>query len=455
MIPLYPRFKKRVYLPIMFEWLTRLFERRALKPENLALNDAARAWIQRLTSQEDTRRAEKLLEELYILAETPPPERIIWTGSPLSAIMLIELIKSLSIKRDQLAPEVLRQCPRQIRDATLDILLKEINHTAWQLMLKEESYSLTERGFSHGVGESYDNVYAQCFEPLKPASSISDDDLNRIRTTMQSRFRTKPLEHIGAAVTGGLARSSEKFARLASAPELGVVTMVVMWVTNSVSNVIDPAWRSRYLRDGTELLSTFCAHACYADYCKANEIDLGEEAGIFEGLLDDLHYVWTFPEVAIVCQKPELLAFDEEGRLHNDTGPSLVYPDGWQVFAWHGVLVPDFVVTSPQSITVDFIDTTDNAELRRVLIERYGQGRYIEDSGAEKIHQDDYGILYRKTMEDDEDLVMVKVINSTAEPDGTFKEYFLRVPPHVTTAREAVAWTFGESGFSYDPLQES
>jgi len=29
------------------------------------------------------------------------------------------------------------------------------------------------------------------------------------------------------------------------------------------------------------------------------------------------------------------------------------------------------------------------------------------------------------------------------------------MPPHVTTAREAVAWTFGENGFSYDPLEES
>lgn len=439
----------------MLEWLTRLFERRALRPANPALNDAARAWLQRLTCQENTRRAEKLLEELYILAETPPPERIIWTGSPLSAILLIELIKSLSIKRDQLGPEVLRQCPRHIRDLTLDILLKEISHTAWQLMLQQESYCLTERGFSHGAGESYDNVYAQCLEPLNPGPAGSDDDLNRIRTSLQSRFRTKPLEHIGTAVTGGLARRSQKFARLASAPELAVVTMVVMWITNSVSNVIDPAWRSRYLRDGTELLGTFCAHACYADYCRANRIDLGEEARVFEGLLDDLHYVWTFPEVVVASRKPELLAFDEEGRLHNERGPSLVYPDGWQLYAWHGVIVPDFVVTSPQTITVDFIDTTDNAELRRVLIDRYGQVRYLQDSGAEKIHEDDYGILYRKTMEDDEDLVMVKVINSTPEPDGTFKEYFLRVPPHMTTAREAVAWTFGESGFSYDPLEQS
>ena len=39
--------------------------------------------------------------------------------------------------------------------------------------------------------------------------------------------------------------------------------------------------------------------------------------------------------------------------------------------------------------------------------------------------------------------MLVEVLNATAEQDGTRKTYFLRVPPTVRTAREAVAWTFG------------
>lgn len=37
---------------------------------------------------------------------------------------------------------------------------------------------------------------------------------------------------------------------------------------------------------------------------------------------------------------------------------------------------------------------------------------------------------------------MVKVVNSTPELDGSFKDYFLRVPPTMKRARQAVAWTF-------------
>jgi hypothetical protein len=76
------------------------------------------------------------------------------------------------------------------------------------------------------------------------------------------------------------------------------------------------------------------------------------------------------------------------------------------------------------------------------MIERYGQARYLLDSGATEIHRDDFGTLYRKTIPGDESLMMVKVVNSTPEPDGSFKDYFLRVPPTMARAREAVAWTF-------------
>jgi hypothetical protein len=50
---------------------------------------------------------------------------------------------------------------------------------------------------------------------------------------------------------------------------------------------------------------------------------------------------------------------------------------------------------------------------------------------------------------------MVEVINATPEPDGSRKRYWLRVPPYMRTAREAVAWTFGLSGKEYAPDKET
>lgn len=50
---------------------------------------------------------------------------------------------------------------------------------------------------------------------------------------------------------------------------------------------------------------------------------------------------------------------------------------------------------------------------------------------------------------------MVEVLNSTPEPDGSVVAYFPRVPPDVTTAREAIAWTFGMTVADYDPEKET
>ena len=58
-------------------------------------------------------------------------------------------------------------------------------------------------------------------------------------------------------------------------------------------------------------------------------------------------------------------------------------------------------------------------------------------------------------IEDDEPLVMVELLNSTAEPDGSCRTYMLRVPPTVMSAREAVAWTFDQPPERYEVAVES
>lgn len=88
------------------------------------------------------------------------------------------------------------------------------------------------------------------------------------------------------------------------------------------------------------------------------------------------------------------------------------------------------------------IENESNLERRRVMIDKYGLEKYIKELGLTPIQQDEFGILYRKRNPGDEPIIVVEVVNSTPEPDGTKKRYFQRVDPQVQTAREAVAWTF-------------
>jgi hypothetical protein len=111
-----------------------------------------------------------------------------------------------------------------------------------------------------------------------------------------------------------------------------------------------------------------------------------------------LHGLWLFAKSAgwmrphehtcWVAERHDILCGDARGRLHNAAGPALRYRDGWSVYAWKGVEVPAWIIERPEKITLQAIDD----------------------------------------------------------------ELDLQVPPHMRTAREAVAWTYGMSEDEYAHL---
>ncbi|WP_375231947.1 DUF6745 domain-containing protein [Streptomyces sp. NWU339] len=164
---------------------------------------------------------------------------------------------------------------------------------------------------------------------------------------------------------------------------------------------------------------------------------------------------WPFEKVAVVCERPVALHRDEAGRLDHGDGPALEFPDGFALCAWRGMPVPRAFLKELRTLTPERIRAEENAELRRVMLEYYGYDRYLTDSGAEPVHQDETGTLWRVELVGDEAVVMVEVVNSTPEPDGTRRTYWLRVPPTTRTARKGVAWTFGVAPEAYEPLRQT
>lgn len=164
---------------------------------------------------------------------------------------------------------------------------------------------------------------------------------------------------------------------------------------------------------------------------------------------------WPFASVAVVCERPVVLHRDEAGRLDRGDGPALAYRDGFALHAWRGMPVPAAFLAELSTLTPDRIRAEENAELRRVMLEYYGYERYLADSGARPLHSDETGTLWRIDLDGDEPVVMVEVLNSTPEPDGTRRTYWLRVPPSTRTAREGVAWTFGLGADVYAPVRET
>ena len=164
---------------------------------------------------------------------------------------------------------------------------------------------------------------------------------------------------------------------------------------------------------------------------------------------------WMHEKFCIVSDFPERLCVDAQNRPHSSDGPSHRWRDGWELYYWHGVRVTQQIVMEPQTLTIEQVRAEENAEVRRVMIERMGHERYLRECGATLAHEDRYGKLWRAPRPDDTDIVMVEVINSTPEPDGSRNRYMLRVPPTTQTAHEGVAWTFGKTVAEYAPRVET
>lgn len=164
---------------------------------------------------------------------------------------------------------------------------------------------------------------------------------------------------------------------------------------------------------------------------------------------------WPHADLVIVSERPVELHRDELGRLHRGDGPALAYPGGFGLHAWRGMPMPADFMSSLATLSPGRIAREENAELRRVMLECYGFDRYLADTGATPLGRDDAGVLWRIDLPGDEPVVMVEVVNSTPEPDGTRRTYWLRVPPHTRTAQEGVAWTFGLTTSEYQPVKQT
>jgi hypothetical protein len=171
---------------------------------------------------------------------------------------------------------------------------------------------------------------------------------------------------------------------------------------------------------------------------------------------------WPYPDVCVMTERPVRFEIQPQSSgserswlvLHSLDGPALAWRDGFAIHAWHGAQVPERYNTG-EATAEDWLDE-ENAEFRRLIAERMGYAWLLDQMDAQKIASDEYGTLWRipsRRGRGEEDVVLVDVVNSTVEPDGSQRRYVLRVPPDQRVPRDAIGWTFGLAPGSYQPAE--
>ena len=169
------------------------------------------------------------------------------------------------------------------------------------------------------------------------------------------------------------------------------------------------------------------------------------------------------PYFVLVSDRPEVLTVDAQNRPHNDTGPFCRWRDGTALYAIHGTYVAGWIVEQPERITVESIEAEQNAEVRRVMIERYGVGKYVRDARFEVLDADLDRLGQPRRLLRRDDLLVVELTNSTVDADGTRRVYHVPCHPELRpllprgelgepqpmTALAAVASTYGLTAKQY------
>ncbi len=182
---------------------------------------------------------------------------------------------------------------------------------------------------------------------------------------------------------------------------------------------------------------------------------LHNETAVLRGqwcIAGNVGWIVAYERVCWLSERHSRLHIDDFGRLHRLDGPALTYRDGWSAYAYKGVRLPPSVMSEKDNFTVEGIDNEHNFLLRRFMIEMMTPAAFVAMGGASQVAKDETGVLWRKSWLDGDNWAAVEVVNGTPGPDGRRAHYFLQVPPHIWTARAAVAWTYGVSERKYRRL---
>ena len=167
---------------------------------------------------------------------------------------------------------------------------------------------------------------------------------------------------------------------------------------------------------------------------------------------------WPMRGAVVLTDRPTVLSRDQQGRLHGENGPALLYADGYAYYGWHGTRIPADLVETGWGVEQIMAET--NTEIRRCAIERMGWDQFVTAAGLKLSNEmDDPGNPGQKLRLYDVPRKVLNLpvrvlvcVNATRERDGSRHTFGLTVPTDCKTAIDAAAWSFGVTTKEYRQL---
>lgn len=344
------------------------------------------------TARADRSAAESGIRKAYQGADLAPPERVVWCNGPLDVA-------------------------RSAKDASLQSAGENVKALVVDRTIREATHAVDR--------------------------SVS----NEVRSQIGHVFRRRPMDPVSVAVAAAVTLDNP-LVRERPMSLLRNVLRRLRWG-------LGPQWMEHSLRNSS--FSQHDAPSLGALDFLYSACELKPRTDAIAGLMQAAANVgWIIPHnrVCWLVDRPTIVQTDDRRRLHSASGPAIAFSDGWSFHAWKGIQVASWIIERRQEVTAKAIDREHDPTVRRCMIDIMTPERFIREGDAVTVAEDETGVLWNKTWTAWDAWAAVQVQNGTPEPDGTYRQYFLQVPPTVRSARQAVAWTYGLSEFEYTALKQ-
>lgn len=175
-------------------------------------------------------------------------------------------------------------------------------------------------------------------------------------------------------------------------------------------------------------------------------------------LMHEAQTVMMFQSQVLVLAARPTIHKNAAGELHNDEGPAVQWADGAKQYYIDGHALGhlgELIVERPQDLTIEHINNEENEEIKRLAIDKFGWGKYLDGVGAtlldrrenavdntiealvsvqQKIWQRRWG--WNSTPEE-QTIEQRKLILSCR---STARQYFLAVPEEIRNCVEGQRW---------------
>jgi hypothetical protein len=227
------------------------------------------------------------------------------------------------------------------------------------------------------------------------------------------------------------------------------------WVDTYIEELQKPGGRKRNMFKSSFLWGSqdmyWIAWGRYAEYIGVKFDETTEKLlDIVERIGRECEWWWPYKGVVVASQKPMVTRWDDENRLHCETGPAIEYADGWTLCAWHGVRIPRMWIEDKDFLSPETALTWRNVEQRRAACELLGWENIIRILSPKIIDEDpspEIGTLMEVELPEMGREKFLRVQWGRR----VIRQVCLPVPREMKTAREANAWSYKLFPWEYAP----